>query len=678
VRLTRNDAIWAIAIAAIWILAGLDALSPRLGPDNVAVLWLPNGVLAVAMLRRIDRPNLLLAYTAVAFVAAAVPGALRTGEAALGWSVLALANAAECFALARTAHYFGGPTFAFTRPRNVAIWSAAAIGASVLSMFLAWAASNLGIAPVDFANVGDAAMNWILGDACAHITLGAALVAATSPDAAKQVARMRAQASRASVMAGAIVLSGVMAFAGPRLWSPAEHVPHPGYLGLLLPALMWAAFRYGPLGAAFASLLALAPGVAISSSGWGPFAAAELGTARDLQILILAIAGTTLLVGVLGAALRESRDRAASADRGKTLFLSRVGHELRTPLNGVIGAADLLARDLADAPHAQQDRLDLVRSSARTLAAVVEDLVEYAAVHREGVALRPVVFEAARPFEDAVAIFAPQARWNNVPLTLSLHGFEGLRIETDPARLRQVLFALVANAVEATAEGRITIEATATPVASDRVRLVATVQDTGPGVPEDQRERIFEPFAQGEAERHRPSSGLGLGLAVAKETIEALGGALTLTDASPGATFRFELTAPRAPAFVDDAQRALGRALLAEDNPTNRIVLTAMLSTLGFDVVAVETGAEALEAARARDFALIVMDIQMPVMDGEEATERIRALDGPRGKTPIVVVTAHALAGDDKRYLAAGATRVLEKPVALGALAEAVAAALGP
>jgi len=434
-----------------------------------------------------------------------------------------------------------------------------------------------------------------------------------------------------------------------------------------------AAFRYGPLAAAGASLLALAPGVALSVSGWGPFAQEGQETARDLQILILAISGTTLLVGVLGAAVREGRDRAAAADRGKTLFLSRVGHELRTPLNGVIGAADLLARELAEAPAAQQDKLDLIRTSARTLASVVEDLVEYAAVHREGVAIRPTTFQAARPFEDAAAIFGPRARWNNVTLTLTLKGFEQLWIVCDAARLRQVLFALVANAVEATAEGEIAIDAEARPEGAGLIRIVACVRDSGPGVPESARELIFEPFVQGEADRHRPSPGLGLGLAVAKETIEALGGTLTLESGASGAAFRFAFTAARGDAPVTASDAGAGMALLAEDNPSNRIVLSAMLSALGFDVVAVETGAEALEAARTRDFGLIVMDIQMPVMDGEEASERIRALPEPRGKTPIIVVTAHALAGDDKRYIAAGADRVLGKPIELKGLAEAVA-----
>lgn len=676
-HLTRNDGIWAAAIGAIWILAGWDVVSPRMPPDNVAVLWLPNAVLAVAMLRRIDKPRALALFAVVAFVFAAVPGALRTGEDALGWSLLAVANAVEAYALAWSAHRFGGPAFRFSRPRNVALWVAGALGASTLSMLMAWIAAEQGLAPVDFSDAPRAAMNWVLGDACAHVTLGALLVAATSAGVDKQIAKLRREGPRVATMAGALVLSAVVAFAGPRLWDATEQTAHPGFLGFVLPALMWVAFRYGPLAAAGASLLALAPGVALSVSGWGPFAQEGLETARDLQILIIAISATTLLVGVLGAVVREARDRAATADRGKTLFLSRVGHELRTPLNGVIGAADLLARDLVDAPAEQQDRLDLVRSSARTLAAVVEDLVEYAAVHREGVKIRPTTFEAARPFKDAAAIFAPQARWNNVALTLRLEGFEDLWVVSDPARLRQVLFAVVANAVEATAEGEIAIEARATPEGAGLVRIAARVRDTGPGVPPAERERIFEPFLSlNDDDRHRPSAGLGLGLAVAKETIEALGGAIRLEPSErPGATFAFEFTASRDDPPVSSGPDVGGAALLAEDNPSNRIVLSAMLSALGFDVMAVETGADALEAARSQDFALIVMDIQMPVMDGEEATERIRQIEGRRGRTPIIVVTGHALAGDDKRYLAAGADRVLGKPIELRALTEAVAAA---
>ena len=262
-----------------------------------------------------------------------------------------------------------------------------------------------------------------------------------------------------------------------------------------------------------------------------------------------------------------------------------------------------------------------------------------------------------------------------MPLRLTLSGFDKLWIVSDPARLRQVLFALVANAVEATARGQIVIEATASDRPDNRVLLHAVVRDTGGGVAPDQAARIFEPFSQGLGDGKRPTSGLGLGLAVARETIEALGGAIRLENmAGEGAAFHIELVAERAVAPVSGVDaRVRARALLAEDNPTNRIVLTAMLSALGFDVVAVETGAEALAAAEKRDFTLVVMDIQMPVMDGEEAIERIRALDGPRSKTPIIVVTAHALAGDDRRYAAAGANSVLSKPVALQELAAAVA-----
>jgi CheY-like chemotaxis protein len=159
--------------------------------------------------------------------------------------------------------------------------------------------------------------------------------------------------------------------------------------------------------------------------------------------------------------------------------------------------------------------------------------------------------------------------------------------------------------------------------------------------------------------------------------MEALGGSIQAESAAgEGSTFRMVMTAERARAPGPGGSGGRLGALLAEDNPTNRIVLSAMLTSLDFDVVAVETGAEALEAAGKRDFAVIVMDIQMPVMDGEEAIERIRGLEGPRGRTPIIVVTAHALAGDDRRYAAAGADRVLSKPVVLADLAGAIGSVL--
>ena len=251
VQLTRNDGIWAAAIGAIWILAGADFVSPRMPPDNVAVLWLPNAVLAVAMLRRIDKPLLLLFFAVVAIGGAAIPGALRVNEASLGWSLLAVGNAVECFALAWMANRFGGPAFAFSRPRNVALWAGAAICASALSMLMGWMGGNAGLAPVDFSAPIPAAMNWILSDSCAHLTLGALLVAATSAGADKEIAKLRREAPRAATIAAAIVLSAVLAFAGPRLWDGGEEAAHPGFLGLLLPALVWprsATGRWPPRG----------------------------------------------------------------------------------------------------------------------------------------------------------------------------------------------------------------------------------------------------------------------------------------------------------------------------------------------------------------------------------------------------------------------------------------------
>ncbi|KAF0173543.1 MAG: response regulator [Hyphomonadaceae bacterium] len=677
-RLTRNDGIWTAAIGASWVLASFDLLSPRMQPDNVALFWLPNAVLAVAMLRRINSPPLLALFCATAIAAAAVSGVIRSNESALGWAVLAVANCVETGLLAFVVSRQNGDTFAFTRPRAVAIWTGMSLCASTASMLIAWAASNAGMSPVRFAGSPEPALNWIFGDTAAHLTLGAMLVVATSSGARQRFDAALREPRRVLAMIAAVLVSSVIGFAGPQLWDATTASVHPGYLALLVPALMWTAFHYGPGGAAAAALMSLGPGIALTVAGWGPFYQHGEHMALDLQVMIVAMAASTLLVGVLGETLREARDRAAAADRAKTLFISRIGHELRTPLNGVIGAADLLARNLADAPVEQQDRLDLVRSSARTLAAVVEDLVEFAAMHREGVSIRPVTFEARRPFDDAVAIYAPRAQWNGVELRLEQKGLADAWIVSDPARLRQILFALVGNAVEATVKGEIVIEATLTTASEHHAQLRIVVHDTGSGIPPERQAEIFAPFQQGSVDRNRPSLGLGLGLAVAKETVDAFGGSISLeSTVGAGSSFIVELPVTRAdPPSGSAIASGRAHALLAEDNPTGRIVLSAMLTSLGFDVVSVETGAEAVAAASRNDFELIVMDIQMPVMDGEEAMQRIRAIDGARGKTPIIVVTAHALAGDEPRYRAMGADDVVAKPVDLRAMAAAVSRVL--
>jgi CheY-like chemotaxis protein len=396
-----------------------------------------------------------------------------------------------------------------------------------------------------------------------------------------------------------------------------------------------------------------------------------------MQILVFALSVATLLIGVLGDEARHGRDAAMAADQAKTRFLTRIGHELRTPLNGVIGAGDLLAREMDGADAKLHDRLDLIRSSARTLASVVEDLVEYAALHREGISVRHAPFLAAQPFRDAAAIFGPRARWNGVDLSLHLTGFDDLHLKGDAARWRQVFFNLVANAVESTQRGEISIEAHAHRKPGGGILVEAVVRDTGLGIPADRLPQIFEPFMQGQDAKGRPVPGLGLGLAVVKETLSALGGSVRVESApGRGSAFFVSLPADEANAARTFNTQGKARALLADDNPTNRVLLSAQLSGLGFDVVTVETGAEALAAAEKEDFSLIMMDIQMPVMDGEEAIERIRQIEGHRGRTPILVVTAHALPGDDVRFKASGADGFLAKPVEQVALAEAVSRVL--
>lgn len=675
---------WLVAVGAVFIASGLPILAPRTEPDNVALLWLPNAVLAVAYLRRFTHPKSLLAITVTAIIAGALAGVYNSGDmpewsSGLGWAVLVAGDCLEAWILAFVVARFSGTNFTFRSSRDVLIWGGAAILGAAAGFFVSPLAEALGLAsPISTNNMAAAFANWVFGDVNGHMTLGALLIVLTAPNAADARRAITSDFPRCAFIALALFVSGIVAFVGPQMWGgDVRPGGHPGYIGLLVPAMVWAAFRYGALGACAALGLTLAPGITLALNGVGPFGAAESAPhlARELQILTLALSGATLLIGILGSEARAGRDAALAADGLKTRFLSRIAHELRTPLNGVIGAADLLSREMADAPALHLDRLDLVRSSARTLASVVEDLVEFAAIARDGVIVRAIAFDPAFPFKDAAAIFGPRARWNGVELAVTLKGFGGLAVRSDPARWRQIVFNLVANAVEVTRQGRIDIDAEAQADGDNHVSIEFHVRDSGPGIAPALQASIFEPFVQGAQDGKR--TGLGLGLAVAKETVEALGGTISV-DSAPGygADFCVRLRVERA--ALEGAAMAAGkaRALLAEDNPTNRLILTAMLSSLGFDVLTVENGAEAFAAVERSDFALVVMDIQMPVMDGEEAIERIRALEGQRGRTPIIVITAHALPGDDLRFKAAGANGVLNKPVDQAMLAAEVALVL--
>ena len=384
----------------------------------------------------------------------------------------------------------------------------------------------------------------------------------------------------------------------------------------------------------------------------------------------------------LGLRLREARRRAEEANRAKSEFLANMSHEIRTPLNGVVSMADSLAR--RDLDPQEQEMVDLIRSSGATLERLLSDILDSAKIESGQVTLEPVAFDLEQVVGDVAALWRVKAEDKGVALNVdfdpALSGF----VEGDAVRLRQVLNNLVSNALKFTAEGAVSVEVRAT----NEGRALFRIRDTGVGFDAEQKSRIFVRFQQADGSITRRYGGTGLGLAISTTLVNLMGGALDC-ESTPGegAAFWFEIPLPGVEALVvvpvtngdpvDVSDRPL-RILLADDHPANRKVIEIMLAATAMEMVAVEDGQQALDAFRADVFDLVLMDMQMPVMDGLTATRAIRALEREERRipTPLIMLTANAMAEHVEAGRLAGADGHLTKPVTLASLFDAISAVL--
>ncbi|WGM38152.1 ATP-binding protein [Caulobacter sp. NIBR1757] len=376
--------------------------------------------------------------------------------------------------------------------------------------------------------------------------------------------------------------------------------------------------------------------------------------------------------------LAEARDAALAAAEVKAQFLANMSHEIRTPMNGVLGVLHLLKHETLSADGSRL--LDEALGCGAMLAELLNDVIDFSRIEAGKLDLCP---EAVRPGDllDSVAsLLAPQAREKNLYLKVEAQDCGWAMV--DPVRLRQVLFNLIGNAVKFTAHGGVTVRLKSACEGEART-LTFEIADTGIGIAAEAQERLFERFRQADGSATRQYGGSGLGLAIARGLAEQMGGHISL-DSAPGqgSTFRVEIAAPACdaavagPADEDDAMLGGLRVLIVEDNATNRLIATRMLEHLGASVATADDGAQGLRAAALQVFDLIFMDIQMPVMDGLAATAGIRALDSPAARTPIIAMTANALAHQVESYLAAGMNGWIAKPLSPAALVRTVAEVL--
>jgi signal transduction histidine kinase/ActR/RegA family two-component response regulator len=382
------------------------------------------------------------------------------------------------------------------------------------------------------------------------------------------------------------------------------------------------------------------------------------------------------------AALAGATGRAEAASRAKSQFLANMSHEIRTPMNGVIGMAELLSATSLDA--SQRDVTETIRSSGQILLAIINDILDLSTIESGQLALEKASFPLASVVSQAVKVVSPAAAVKGLTLEVDTDPSLPGHLVGDRLRVGQVLVNLLSNAVKFTEVGRVTIStrlvpATATTPATIRIE----VRDSGIGIDPERLSRLFQPFEQGDASMARRFGGTGLGLAISKRLVELMDGRLWgQSQAGVGSTFSLELPlrvaeAPLAPMLP--ARAAIHapkptselRLLIAEDNVVNQRVAARMLQKLGYQADVVENGRLAIEAVERRAYDVVFMDVQMPEVDGLEATRRIKAR---AGETPwIIALTAHALEDDRQQCLAAGMNDFLSKPVQLAELTAALA-----
>ena len=379
--------------------------------------------------------------------------------------------------------------------------------------------------------------------------------------------------------------------------------------------------------------------------------------------------------------LRLARQAAEEASRSKSDFLANMSHEIRTPLNGVVAMADALAR--SDLGPREREMVDIVRASSDTLERLLSDILDTAKIESGQITIEPAPFHLADLVRETAALWRPMAEEKGVALTIGIPLEAERLVHGDVVRVRQILTNLVSNALKFTAAGevRLNIE----DGADDRVRF--TVTDTGVGFEPDQRDRIFGRFHQADGSITRRFGGTGLGLTISRDLADLMGGSLDcVSQPGAGSRFWFEVPLPtvyagqsgEVPVPRNEESTVPLRILLADDHLANRKVVEILLAGTGAELVGVADGSEALESFRGGGFDLVLMDMQMPVMDGLTATAEIRAFERERGwgRTPLLMLTANAMPEHIEAGRKAGSDGHLAKPVTMATLFAGIAQVL--
>ncbi len=504
----------------------------------------------------------------------------------------------------------------------------------------------------------------------------------------------RAGPLNAVLMALNVVSGSVYAAMSVALWMSGNELARTfGLIALFISGAYVLLQYYANLRTFLILMTPYAAGLAII--GW------QIAPTRQLapEVLLIKLAAVVALVNFFHlsrmtldrsrTALRQARAQARAgeqaaegANEAKSAFLATMSHEIRTPLNGVLGMAQAMAAETLS--PVQRDRLDVIDQSGKALLAILNDILDLSKIEAGKLELEEIEFDLGDVARGAHSAFTALANKKGLSFALDIDQARGA-YRGDPTRLRQILYNLISNALKFTEHGEIRVTAVRL---GDSLRF--TVADTGMGIPPEALAKLFGKFAQVDASTTRRFGGTGLGLAICQQLSSLMGGVIEVdSELGRGSTFTIMLPMPRVGAEkpatplpspdVQPADSSPGlRVLAAEDNTVNQLVLKTLLHQIGIEPVVVGDGADALEAWEAGHWDAILMDVQMPVMDGPSATRRIREreLETGRRRTPIIALTANAMAHHVAEYLAAGMDAHVAKPIEAVRLFEALQAAI--
>ena len=402
-------------------------------------------------------------------------------------------------------------------------------------------------------------------------------------------------------------------------------------------------------------------------------------TADRLQIL-------NLLLSTYDAAMQSNKElkhsketlekRSAEVDaanRAKSIFLATMSHEIRTPMNGVLGMLELLSLTKLDAE--QRKSLGIVRESGKSLLRIIDDILDFSKIEAGKLTLEKADFKLRELVRNSVSVVSAAARAKHLEIVVAIDDEVPDVLVGDPVRVRQILLNLLSNSVKFTDRGTVRVSLSAKAASEPEcILLRVSVSDTGIGIPEETQKRLFQSFSQAETSTTRRYGGTGLGLAISKRLVELMGGEVGF-ESSSGQGSKFWFTAKLG--LGNEALRSesrptqeglpheqnCGTILIVEDNRINQKVLSHQLINLGYMVEVAENGAQAVAKVKTSRYDLILMDVQMPVMDGFQATQEIRSLAEASSSTPIVAVTANAFQSERERCISFGMDDYLAKPV---------------